>query len=697
MIPIRLTLNNFMSYGEHETLDFSGFDLAVITGVNGAGKSSIMEAISWAVWDKSRASSGDELIRQSTRSMWVEFIFEMEGSVYRILRKRDRRKKTGVTTLEFQISQRFTDDHNLTQWKQLTEGTIRATQEKIVQALKLPYEIFVNSAYLRQGHADEFTIKTALERKMILADILGLSMYDELEKLAREKKRQTEGQSTIYALQIEDLKHQLEQSSNIPTLLNGLDKSQKQKLLTIKNLEQDLQKLEKSQKEFELINQKITLERQRFEQIQAKLSKLLEDKKSLTNEIEQSEKVIANKNAIEKEYSEYQKYQRELDIIQQKLQLSFTIKERLARAYQTKKHLDQSVQRLKTLGKCPTCFRVLSRPEADRLTVQLRKQFNNDEQKGIEKLEKELKDIGYSEDHHQKVKLRLERLKSIEKTVHELAIIDESLTLKKQHLQRINYEIGDYGLERRSIADQGQKMKSRLDDLKGVSERYSDLDHKLRVVRQEYAMQEQQFGGLREKMNQRETWQKLLAEKEKAIKQNLEEQTNWQELADAFSKKGIQAMIIEQTIPQIEEEANRLLQTITDGRLQVRFETQREKKTGNEIIETLDIIITDELGSRNYELFSGGEAFRINFAIRIALSKLLSLRAGAKLRFLIIDEGFGALDTAGRDDIVATINGIRNDFAKVLIVTHIPEVKDIFQTKIEVKKDESGSHIALIE
>lgn len=686
-----------MSYGEQETIDFLGFDLAVITGVNGAGKSSIMEAITWAVWDKSRAGSSDELIRQGTQSMWVEFIFEMEGSVYRVLRKRDRRKKTGTTTLEFQISQKYSSDHNLTQWKQLTEGTIRVTQEKIVRTLKLPYEIFVNSSYLRQGHADEFTTKTAMERKSILADILGLSMYDELEKRAREKKRRAEGQSMIFTLQVEDLKHQLEQSSNIATLLNDLEKLQKQKFSTINHREMKLHKLEKSQKEYELTSQKITLERQRFELIQAKLSKLLEHKKRLQDEIDKNEQILTRKTAIEKEHAKYQKYQHELDAIQQKLQLSFTIKERLARLNQTKNHLDQSVQRLKTLGKCPTCFRILPRSEANQLITQLRKQFNNKERTEIEGLEKELKHIGYSENHHQKVRTQLERLKNIEKTAHELVVVTESLTLKKQHLERMNQEIGEYNKERQSITNEGQKMKSRLDQLQGVSEQYTDLDSQLRMARQEYATQEQQLGGLREKMNQRQTWQNTLAEKEKVIKQNLVEQTIWQELADAFSKKGIQAMVIEQTIPQIEEEANRLLQTITDGRLQVRLETQREKKTGNEIIETLDIIITDELGSRNYELFSGGEAFRINFAIRVALSKLLSFRAGARLRFLVIDEGFGTLDTAGRDDIVAAINGIRSDFAKVLIVTHIPEIKDIFQTNIEVKKDQFGSHIQLIE
>ncbi len=74
-------------------------------------------------------------------------------------------------------------------------------------------------------------------------------------------------------------------------------------------------------------------------------------------------------------------------------------------------------------------------------------------------------------------------------------------------------------------------------------------------------------------------------------------------------------MIIEAVVPEIEEEANRLLARMTGGRMHVRLETQREILSG-EVRETLDIRIMDELGERPYEMYSGGEQFRINFALR---------------------------------------------------------------------------------
>ena len=105
-----------------------------------------------------------------------------------------------------------------------------------------------------------------------------------------------------------------------------------------------------------------------------------------------------------------------------------------------------------------------------------------------------------------------------------------------------------------------------------------------------------------------------------------EEISVYNQLREAFGKKGLQAMIIESAIPEVEIEANRLLARMSDNRMSLRLETQREKVTGG-VAETLDIIISDELGARAYEMFSGGESFRANLALRIAISKLLARRA----------------------------------------------------------------------
>jgi len=117
---------------------------------------------------------------------------------------------------------------------------------------------------------------------------------------------------------------------------------------------------------------------------------------------------------------------------------------------------------------------------------------------------------------------------------------------------------------------------------------------------------------------------------------------------------------------------------------------RRERRTG-EPAEQLEILVGDELGTRSYETFSGGEAFRINFALRIALSKLLAARSGAPLPILFIDEGFGSQDEAGQDRLVEAIKSIQDDFQKILVVTHIEDLMYSFTQRIEVEKTGTGS------
>jgi exonuclease SbcC len=102
-------------------------------------------------------------------------------------------------------------------------------------------------------------------------------------------------------------------------------------------------------------------------------------------------------------------------------------------------------------------------------------------------------------------------------------------------------------------------------------------------------------------------------------------------------------------------------------------------------------MVSDELGPRSYEMYSGGEAFRVNLALRIALSKVLAQRMGAPLPTLFIDEGFGTQDAVGRERILDVISAIGDDFEKVLVITHLDDLKEAFPVRIEVQKDESGS------
>ncbi len=165
-------------------------------------------------------------------------------------------------------------------------------------------------------------------------------------------------------------------------------------------------------------------------------------------------------------------------------------------------------------------------------------------------------------------------------------------------------------------------------------------------------------------------------------------------LAQAWSKNGIQALLIEQAIPEIEHEANELLSRLSNNQAHVFIESLRDLKRGG-ARETLDIKIADVMGVRPYEMFSGGEAFRIDFALRIAISKLLAKRAGATLQVLIIDEGFGSQDEEGLARLMQALYAVQDDFAKIIVVTHLPAFKENFPVHFIVEKGASGSVVSV--
>jgi len=184
---------------------------------------------------------------------------------------------------------------------------------------------------------------------------------------------------------------------------------------------------------------------------------------------------------------------------------------------------------------------------------------------------------------------------------------------------------------------------------------------------------------------------------ELAIAKANEEIQLYDELSSAFGRNGIQALMIERAVPMLEDVANELLARLSDNKMVVNLELKEgriDRATGLPS-EALDITISDEQGSRSYETFSGGETFRIDFAIRIAMSKLLATRSGAPLPILFIDEGFGSQDNIGQERLIEVIQSISDDFQKIIVITHVDSMKENFSQQIEISRTETGSIFTL--
>lgn len=195
MIPLRLIIHNFRAI-EHADIDLSAVTLAAIAGRNGAGKSSAFTlSPRFALFgDVIKGISLDDLVRRGAQEMSVEFWFEHQGSVYRVIRTRSTKGK-GKSTLELQQQVNG-------QWENRSAEKIVDTEAVIRNLLNLDDDTFTSSSMILQGQANAFTGATAGKRKEILSQILGLNVYEQLQEKARQR-------ASLLHLEIEKAKDRL--------------------------------------------------------------------------------------------------------------------------------------------------------------------------------------------------------------------------------------------------------------------------------------------------------------------------------------------------------------------------------------------------------------------------------------------------------------------------------------------------------
>lgn len=850
MIPLKLELYNFLAYRNPGPLDFTGLHLACLAGANGAGKSSLLDAITWSLWGKARARRDDDLIYGDEPEMQVTLTFMLDGNCYRVMRYRSR-KGRGTSLLNIEVQ-------DGDEWRSLSEPTIKDTQERIARLLRLDYHTFINSAFLVQGRADEFTQKTPGERKAILSDILGLDIWAMYEERAKRHLRDLEQEGRQISAQIEIIDEELARKTEYQSELIEAQQTLAALARQVAEAEAYVQALGEARRDLESLRARrdeiqhwVDQGRQEVERLRGDWQRVQEQMNSYAgiidarDEIEDGYARLRMAQEQEREFgkrlmeqadlrdrlsvlrqatgaaqsrleAERESLLRQKEALSQRLEASaeseqaleghrntiasleaqesecnalrddlYAARETRAKLEVTNRGLKIELETLKaqrdqieatTEPVCPLCQQELSEAHRAELLKKLEREgrekadayrANREEiealdeainrlNRTIERMEGELRRLPAEHEYVARLSAQLEQVaadrRELESIELRLAEVEDALAsgsyageaLAEQaallaELEKLGYDEAAHRAARDAIADYEtfDERKRELDQaLKIVPEAKAQLARlEEEIARREGQVSEDQakrdevdrsIEAINQQLDELEPWEAELADRRDAqgqaqaqvgaAQQKLnaleaqrqrreqliarqaelaEERGIYEQLREAFGKDGIPAMIIEATIPEIESEANEVLSRMTDGRMHVRFETQREKVTGG-VKETLDIKIADELGTRDYETFSGGESFRVDFAIRLALSRLLARRAGAQLRTLIIDEGFGTQDAQGRERLLEAINSIREEFDLILVITHIEELKDAFPARIEVTKTPQGSLIEVM-
>lgn len=373
-----------------------------------------------------------------------------------------------------------------------------------------------------------------------------------------------------------------------------------------------------------------------------------------------------------------------LQVLEAKLKKGQQWRDRLAQARQTELQAEEALKEVPALTEALAA-----------LDEQLSQEtFAPELKQQREELAARIKSMQVDDGRQRLLETRLKALATADRDLHALETAERDLPNEEHQSERLQQAINQAQEAIQDDVAARVQADHDLARLPAVDAQERKLRAELEQTEREETEKTQLLAQAVQRIEQLEAMGPQVQQLKAAREEAAQDQAAFDELARAFGRNGIQALIIENALPEIENEANLLLSRMSNGQFNIRLVTQREKKSGG-AAETLEIKIDDGGAERPYELYSGGEAFRINFALRIALSKLLARRAGARLETLVIDEGFGSQDQEGRQRLIEAIQAVQEDFARVLVITHIDELKEAFPTRIEVTKGLGGSQVAI--
>lgn len=701
MILKTLTLKNFRKF-KNATLEFPDGVTGVI-GLNGAGKSTIFEAIAWVLYGSVAARTSVDEIRRinviSSESCRVELDFVFEGDTYRIVREMSGKSLTTSATVT-------------------VNGKIAATGADIVskyiqKKLSMDFKSFFTSIFAKQKELNTLSTMVSSERRPLILRMLGIDSLDEVIKEIKSDKREKEnfiekisqdltdknGKDKIEVYKEEINKFDREKKEN-----EGLIKKSKEELSSISKQLVILEKnCIKTKDNFEKINNKKEELSEKKIQFEEK-EKISEELKELNNKISERKKLIdqQKKNfdkfikvdsdiiASEKRINELKN---KIEELIKKIEQKKTIVDRLNNDIKDFSLKKQKIEQIGPNAKCPTCERVL----ADQYK-NLIENYDADilkKEKEIELLINQIKDLkkekerfSREEQAFQKKKnylqVQIREKEKIKTTIQNIntEIDKETIELKNKEkrfnvLKPITFDKKEFMLVTKQVDEFFKLFKGALEERDSKKDEVNSLKIAIERKESDRKLISQKIQNLKEKISELED-SKIKIKEEKIVVQHLGM------LSEVMSN--FRTNLISRIRPTLSSYSSDFFDKLTDGKY-------REL----ELDENYNLLVFDNGVYYGIQRFSGGEEDLANLCLRLAISEVITERAGGVFNFIILDEIFGSQDMFRRQNIMKALNGLSSKFRQIFLITHVDDVKNDMENIIFVTENEDGISTIKVE
>jgi exonuclease SbcC len=701
MILKTLTLKNYRKF-KNVIIEFPDGVTGVL-GLNGVGKSTIFEALAWVLYGSVAArTSTDQIKREGslpTDPCRVELDFIFEDDNYRIIREMKGKNLTASATATI-------------------NGKIAATGAEVVsryiqKKLGMDFKSFFTSIFAKQKELNTLSSMNASERRPLILKMLGIDSLDEIIKEIKSDKRNKvsiieklnqdlideEGKEKIetYNGKIKDFEKQRKENES-------LIKKQKENLKKLKKEKDGNEKKCKTLKaDFENINRKkeeITERKTLFEN----RNKLSGEIKILNEKIEKREKSVLqqnkkldkflkideNINSLEKRLNDInKKIEEHVKKIEKQNTLIIKNKEDITE-FDVKK---EKIEKIGPEAKCPTCERVLASQYKTLLSKFEKEKSEKEKQITIFKKEKNFlveskEKIGREEQALEKKKNyfnnQLREKERIETTIKNISneINQEKVDLKNKQeklkdLKQIKFDIKEYENIITKTNQLYKKYQESLTSLDKKKDEFSLLNIDIERMESDKKLIDQKIENFREKISDLNKYKEKI-KNEKIVVYHLGL------LSDVMSD--FRTHLISRIRPTLSSYASDFFERLTDS-----------KYNELELDKDYNLLIYDEGNPYSIERFSGGEEDLANLCLRLAISEVITERAGGVFNFIILDEIFGSQDIIRRNNIMKALNGLSSKFRQIFLITHIEDVKDDMENTILVNEKEEGISIVKVE